>query len=49
MEEYKFRAVIEGIVVGDNYKEAIENIEIPMLISSIDKVKLKNIERNTEE
>jgi hypothetical protein len=49
MEEYKFRAVIEGIVVGESYQEAIENIEIPMLISSIDKVKLKNIERNIEE
>lgn len=48
MEEYKFKAVIEGVVVGHNYQDAIENIENPALIVSIDKAKVKNIEENSK-
>lgn len=48
MEEYKFKAVIEGVVVGQNYQDAIENIENPALIVSIDKAKVKNIEENSK-
>ncbi len=45
MEEYRFKAVIEGVVVGESYQDAIENVENPALIVSCDKVKVKNIER----
>lgn len=48
MEEYKFKAVIEGVVVGQNYQDAIENIENPALIVSINKAKVKNIEENSK-
>lgn len=44
MNEYKFKATIEGVVVGESYQDAIENIGIPSLISSIDKLKIKNID-----
>lgn len=44
MTEYVFKAIIEGVVVGENYKDAIENIDNPALIVSIDKSKIKNIE-----
>lgn len=48
MSEYKFKAVVEGIVIGESYQDAIENIENPALILSVDKIKLKNIEENKE-
>lgn len=44
MTEFAFKAVIVGVVVGENYQDAIENVENPLLIVSIDKAKIKNIE-----
>ena len=49
MKEYKFKAVIEGVVVGKSYQDAIENVENPALIVSIDKAKVKNIEEKENE
>lgn len=49
MKEYKFKAVIEGVVVGESYQDAIENVENPALIVSIDKTKVKNIEEKENE
>lgn len=49
MREYKFKAVIEGVVVGESYQDAIENVENPALIVSIDKAKVKNIEEKENE
>ena len=44
MTEFAFKAVIVGVVVGESYQDAIENVENPLLIVSIDKAKVKNIE-----
>ena len=49
MKEYKFKAIIEGVVVGESYQDAIENVENPALIVSIDKAKVKNIEEKESE
>lgn len=49
MREYKFRAIIEGVVAGESYQDAIENVENPAMIVSIDKAKVKNIEEKNDE
>lgn len=49
MNEYKFKAIIEGVVYGENYQDAIENIDNPAMIISIDKTKVKKIEVKKDE
>lgn len=49
LKEYEFKAVIKGTVVGTSYQDAIENVSIPSLISSIEKCKVKNIKGGKED
>ena len=45
LNEYEFKAVITGKIVGESYVDALENMFIPGMVTEVTKVKLKEIEK----
>lgn len=44
IKKYKFKAIVEGVVVGESYIDAISNLFIPGMTKQIYKIKLKDID-----
>ena len=49
VNKYRFKAVIEGFVLGESYLDALSNLFIPGMIEQIYKIKLKDIDIISEE
>ena len=45
INEYEFKAVITGKIIGESYMDALENMFIPGMMTEITKVKLKDIDK----
>lgn len=45
INEYEFKAVITGKIVGESYIDALENMFIPGMMTEVTKVKLKEIDK----
>ena len=45
LNEYEFKAVIIGKIIGESYIDALENMFIPGMMTEITKVKLKEIDK----
>ena len=45
INEYEFKAVITGKIIGESYIDALENMFIPGMMTEVTKVKLKEIEK----
>lgn len=44
INKYKFKAIVEGVVVGESYIDALSNLFIPGMTEQIYKIKLKDID-----
>ena len=49
VNKYRFKAVIEGFVLGESYLDALSNLFIPGMIEQIYKIKLRDIDIISEE
>lgn len=49
VNKYKFKAIVEGIVIGESYMDALSNLFIPGMTEQIYKIKLKDIDIISEE
>lgn len=45
LNEYEFKAVITGKIIGESYVDALENMFIPGMMTEVTKVKLKEIDK----
>lgn len=45
INEYEFKAVITGKIIGESYIDALENMFIPGMMTEVTKVKLKEIDK----
>jgi len=45
INEYEFKAVITGKIIGESYIDALENMFIPGMMTEVNKVKLKEIDK----
>lgn len=45
INEYEFKAVITGKIIGESYMDALENMFIPGMMTEVNKVKLKEIDK----
>ena len=45
INEYEFKAVITGKIIGESYMDALENMFIHGMMTEITKVKLKDIDK----
>lgn len=45
INEYEFKAVITGKIIGESYFDALDNMFIPGMMTEVTKVKLKEIEK----
>ena len=49
VNKYRFKAVVEGVVLGESYLDALSNLFIPGMTEQIYKIKLRDIDIITEE
>ena len=45
INEYEFKAVITGKIIGESYMDALENMFIHGMMTEVNKVKLKDIDK----